>query len=406
MKKLLTGILATLSVFAFATGCSFLPNNNSSNSDSSTGSQVVTPEKSELDTAADYLDSLYKEKNKETRQDYEVLASIMDFPITWTVDVTENVAVVVENGKVTIDVNENLDEDLTYVLTATLTDGTATRTLSFTRKVLAAPSLVPEAITAAPVENVAYKFYVYQTNKQADLYFAGNMDGFYYKTTQVVDESTDLFVEYKEGSTTEFYLYFNHTTDGKQYIGAQEGWNSKNSYWTVNVVYNSNPPSAFVWDADLGTITTTIACRSDADNKNQNAEQTATKTVYFGNYSTYMTISASTLDKAATSNVGHLVKMIDKNNVPAEDKIATIKDGVSVQLNHKVDKEIELTTSDERYPDVAISWSVAENDYATIADNKLSLAIPATEATVVLTATFTCKGVTDTKEFKIGRAHV
>ena len=99
MKKLLTSLLALLTCFACATAVACGESGNNSNggnsntgSNSETGSNSDTgSEEDELQDAVDYLETLYKEQNVETRQDYEVLPAIMGYPITWTVDVETGV---------------------------------------------------------------------------------------------------------------------------------------------------------------------------------------------------------------------------------------------------------------------------------------------------------------------------
>ena len=400
MKKLLTGILALLT--CFGAGMAVACGDDNGNK---------TP--SGLAAAKDVLYSTYVNKDVEGRYDYEVLNSTaydgVLYTVTWSVDVGSE-HVVLEAGsqnKTLVNVNENSTEAVPYVLTATITDSEGNSvTVSFNRTLLAAPSLVPEAITAAPVEGKNYKLYVYQSTKNADCYFSGMMSGFYFQTVEDYEGAVDIQVEYKADSTTEFYLYFNHNTDGKQYIGVQEGWNATKSYWTFNVVYSANPPSSFVWSDEYNTIITTVPCRSAADNKNPDAtEQPDTKTLYLGNYSTYMTISASTVDKAATSNVGGLVEMVDKNDVTPEKKVAEAKDALSLDATVTGAKEIELPANSSRHSDVAIAWAVAEHANATISNGKLVLTNPEADTTVTVTATLTCGEVSDTKEFTITLKH-
>ena len=337
MKKLLTSLLALLTCFACATAvaCGESGNNSSNGGNSNTGSSESTPpEDDELQDAADYLEALYKEENLEMSRSYDVIPAVLGFPITWTVDVETGVTIKVEDNKVTVDIDASLEEDVTYVLTATLADGERTVSVSFTR-VAKAVNAIPVAITKAPVAGTAYKYHLYQANLGKDLYFAGAMDGYYFATTETVEKTeesagaVDVYVEYAEGSTTNFYLYFTDAANVKQYMSVEEAWNSKNSYWTFNVVFNPTVPvSTFVWSEQYQTVITTVASRSQDDNKNQSAEQTTTQTLYIGTYKTYDTFSASTVDKAATSFVGHLVEMIDKNSITPDVKVAEVKEGL------------------------------------------------------------------------------
>lgn len=390
MKKLLTGLLAVLTCFTCATavacGDNNGNNNNNSNSESTTPS---IPE--ELQTAAEYLEEMYRSKYAETRVDFEVLSAIMGYPITWSVNVTEGVQVVVADGKVTIDVNELLDADLDYVLTALITDEAGnTTTVSFNRKVLAAPSLIPVAITAAPEAGVAYKYHVYQSTLGTDMYFAGGMAAtYYFKTTTNYEEAVDVYAEYVAGSTTEFYLYFEHSTDGKQYFGVKVSDDGAHD----NIVYTSEPISFFVWNEELGTVTTHLEATKNNGGPND---------FYFGNYGTKDTISASYTSYAggAGNNVGHLVTMVDKNTITPESKVEESKEALTLSFTEVAGaKEMELPAA--RHADVAVAWTVSENAYASIVDGKLVTTNPEADVEVVLTATLTCGEVSATKEFTV-----
>ncbi len=394
MKKILTGIFATIAILACAAGCGQTQTSESSSVDESISNSSVNSESSvvvdeDLQTAAEFLESKYKKQHVEVRADYTIDPMVMGYPISWTVDVTEGVKIVVSaDGKtVTVDVDENLSEDLTYVLTATLSsESGATETVSFTRKVLAALAKTPVAITEAPVEGTAYKYHVYQSTKQMELYFAGGMDGFYFSTTESYEEAVDLFVEYVNDTT--FNIYFNHTTDGKQYLGVKLSDDGKHD----NIVYTTEPVSSFVWNAELGTVTTHLDV-----NKNGEAAD-----YYFGNYSTYTTISASMLSYAGGTgnNIGHLVEMLSKSSVTAEEKVEFEKEALSVELEYVGNKTVTLSNLGIRYSEVAIAWAV-DSDNAVIENNVLTITAPTADTTVVLTATITCGDVSDTKEFTL-----
>ena len=390
MKKLLTGLLAVLTCFTCATAvaCGDNKGNNNNNSNSESTNPSI-PE--ELQTAADYLEEMYRSKYAETRVDFEVLSAIMGYPITWSVNVTEGVQVVVADGKVTIDVNELLDADLDYVLTALITDEAGnTTTVSFNRKVLAAPSLIPVAITEAPEAGVAYKYHVYQSTLATDMYFAGSMAAtYYFKTTTNYEEAVDVYAEYVAGSTTEFYLYFEHSTDGKQYFGVKVSDDGAHD----NIVYTSEPISFFVWNEELGTVTTHLEATKNNGGPND---------FYFGNYGTKDTISASYTSYAggAGNNVGHLVTMVDKNTITPESKVEESKEALTLSFTEVAGaKEMELPVA--RHADVAVTWTVSENAYASIVDGKLVTTNPAEDTTVTLTATLTCGEVSATKEFTV-----
>ncbi len=373
----------------------------SSDESSSESSSIV--EEDPLADAAEYLEDIYRASNKETRSDYEVVSSVFGYEITWSVDVED---IEIEQGsgntKTVIKVS-GLSEDVTYVLTATISDGEGnTKTVEFTRVALAALNKTPQPISQKPEENTPYKLYVYQATKPQDCYFTGEMSSFYFATTDVYEGTPDLYVEYIEG-TDNFNVYFNHATKGKLYIGVVAGWNNTNNHEAYNVVMDTNAPSSFFWSAEHNTILTTIPTRSDANYENQSAPLDSEKTLYLGNYKTYVTIQASEIKYygGAGNNVGGLVEMVSPDSLPADKKIADVKEALSVQSEHKVNKTINLTTVDERYPDVEIAWSLSDSANASILDGELTLTIPEEEATVTLTATLTCGGVTDTKVFTL-----
>ena len=80
-----------------------------------------------------------------TSKDYEVWSQVRVgeeyFPIVWTVDTDKVTVVVGEDGKVTVNVDEKSPEEVPYVLTATISDGSATETVSFDRLVPVSMSL-------------------------------------------------------------------------------------------------------------------------------------------------------------------------------------------------------------------------------------------------------------------------
>ena len=176
MKKLITGILATLACLGCMTSCNILADTPSFGDSTSQTTQTYN-----IKEAEDYLKSMYP-KTAETDRDYTVTkAFIYDgatYTVTWAVDTTA-VKIVVGEKDVTVDVDEAGTEDLTYTLTATITapDG-QTGSVSFSRKVLAAATMVVSPITSAPQEDVAYKFHFYQPASGNNFYLVGEV----YKT--------------------------------------------------------------------------------------------------------------------------------------------------------------------------------------------------------------------------------
>ena len=402
MKKLFPGILAMVMCFGMLAACgdnnkpSSSPDSSPADSSSSSSVTPTDPHEATLNDVKSYVHEQLIKKNYETRKDFTLMNSFsfigedVKYDISWSVDVEEGVTIVEGETEDTVVIGE-LSEDLPFILTGTITDPEGCHSVQFTLEGLALKALseVPTAITEAPVEGEAYKYHVYQSTLAKDMYFVGDMDGFYFKTTEVAAEAVDVFVEYKAGSTTEFYPWFNHAENGKQYIGVKLSDNGEHD----NIVYASEPVSVFVWNAELGTITTHL----DKNKEGKAADY------YLGNYSTYDTISASMLSYAggAGNNVGHLVKMVDKNSITPDKKVAEEKEKLSVVSEVIGEKSIELIAKGNTYSDVAIAWEVSGNN-AVIENGVLKLSVPATaDETVTLTATITCGDVTDTKVFSI-----
>ena len=138
MKKLSVWALLLAMCATMLAGCS--NNETKEPTPTTTPDSVVesVEEESGLEDAVAYVKTIYKkEEGKVTAKDYTLVGSVpvgaKTFEITWTTNVGEDLVTVVrgEDGMVTIDVNEEAPEEVAYVLTASLTDGTDTQTLSW-----------------------------------------------------------------------------------------------------------------------------------------------------------------------------------------------------------------------------------------------------------------------------------
>ena len=140
MKKLSVWALLLAMCVTMLAGCS--NNETPATTPESTPESVVDKveevEESGLKDAVAYVKTIYKkEEGKITAKDYTLVGSVpvgaKTFEITWTTNVSEDLVSVVrgEDGMVTINVNEEAPEEVAYVLTASLTDGTDTETLSW-----------------------------------------------------------------------------------------------------------------------------------------------------------------------------------------------------------------------------------------------------------------------------------
>ena len=428
MKKLLVSLLAVS--FCLASFASCGGDNNSDNGNSTPDSSSSTPVEettTDVEGAADYLDSWLIEQDVETRRDFTRPNSLVypavggyTYTITWSVDVAEEIVKLVVNGDETkVDVNENMAENTEFVLTATVSDGNGNEVqVPFYHTLLKAPSVVPQAISEAPVEGEAYKLYMYQVTKKAELYFKGTMSGYYLATTdsgmeEAYKEAVDISIENVEGKEGVFYLTFEDPTNGtKQYIGMTNTKNDKGTH--VSATYQ--PTRTFdhitdeqlaegtyewTWNADIGTVVATI---KNATYKNE-AGETVTQdgTFYLGTDSTYMTYGPMHVEEAdnADACIGYLVKMVDKSSITDDVKVATEKQALSITTSYTGAATAELPVNGSTYGDVAIAWAVKEGDIVTIENNVITVSNPTAPAKAIVTATITLGEVSETIDFEI-----
>ncbi len=117
-------------------------------------------EVSDLVNAKNYLFTMYKDQNEATPTDYTVVGGVniggTMYNVTWTADHDSVKIVPGDNKMVTIDVNEQNPQEVTYVLTATLSDAEGkTESCSFTRRVPAAV-IIEDGMSYADIVDAAY----------------------------------------------------------------------------------------------------------------------------------------------------------------------------------------------------------------------------------------------------------
>ena len=120
-----------------------------------------------INAAIDYLKTFYKDDGSDTPVDYERFGIVriggVPYTVVWTVDVSEDLIKIVVNddGTVTIDVNENCEEDTPYVLTATITDAEGNSVSHSWKhtlpKAVDMVSIVKAAYALAPGESLPYE---------------------------------------------------------------------------------------------------------------------------------------------------------------------------------------------------------------------------------------------------------
>ncbi len=204
--------------------------------------------------------------------------------ITWT---SSNPEVISNEGVVTRQAT-----DVIVTLTAVLTvEGQDPITKETKVKVLAAEpdaTKVWAPITGAPEAGKVYKFGLWQSTTQKTLYLNGEMDGYYFATTENVAEAIDVEAVAVEGG----YNLKATVAGATKYIEVVTSSDGAH----VNVVYSDTPTVVFTWNAELLTFTTSATKNGEAG------------TYYMGNYSSYVTFSASEMSHAtdAGTNLGHL----------------------------------------------------------------------------------------------------
>lgn len=156
MKKLIAVALLLAMTVAMFAGCS--NDAEPTVAPSETTAQAGNAESGLTDAVA-YVKTIYKNAAEVTAKDYQVVGVVPvgdeKYEITWTVDVEEDLISIIkgDDGMVTIDVNENSSEEVAYVLTATLTDGTTTESLSWNHTL---PAAINVDVTYGELVELAY----------------------------------------------------------------------------------------------------------------------------------------------------------------------------------------------------------------------------------------------------------
>ena len=437
MKKLIPGLLSMLLCLGMATGCEVITDklpdvslpgfvndllgkdsNETSDSESDSASESTDAplhaHEKDLKDVKEYLQGIVNEIALETRKDFTLINTYSFFgeeakyDIAWSVNV-EGVTVQEGDGVDTI-VFDELTEDTPYVLTATITDpeGCHNVVVSFDAVALKAPQVVPEKITSAPAENTAYKLYMYQSVKAQDLYFVGKMSGFYLATTNASNGDTyengaDIYAEKVAGKDA-YYLTFTNADGNKQYLGVCNNW-SNGSYHDNAIIADSTDVAEgevktfeFTWSDEYKTMVATL--NGVKSGSTQDTTETRTDTFFLGTSGSYYTFGACPVSEAADSYVGCLVSMVNKADVLPADKVASEKETLNITTAFNGAVSAELPTKGTTYTDVVISWAVKSGD-ATVTDNVLTVANPAADTVITLTATFTCGDASVTKDVEI-----
>lgn len=182
-------------------------------------------------------------------------------------------------------------------------------------------SIRPKLVKEAPKVDTPYLLGLSQDNLKKNLFFAGEMDKYYYKTTESAQFAKNI---YFESATGGYYMYFKGEASAKKYLNYVQTDESHKG-----VVLADTAVSVWTYNSEHNTMTTVLEG----------------KTYYLGTYSTYNTISASELGKISTSFPTHLFESLkaddsgetpdtpDTPDTPVEDPktFAELKDGFEVK---------------------------------------------------------------------------
>ena len=122
----------------------------------------------DLQAALEYIKTVYKKVSEKTPKDFTRIGNVpvngVNYEVVWSVDVDDDIIKIVKgtDGMVTIDVNEEVKEDVKYVLTATITDKSGNSVSHSWNHLLPAPSddmvaIVEEAYALESGESMSYE---------------------------------------------------------------------------------------------------------------------------------------------------------------------------------------------------------------------------------------------------------
>lgn len=404
--------------------------------------------KDALTLAKEYIYTMYRNEAEVTASDYTRVGVVSIDGVTYTVEWTANITsgpadgvktVKSEDGStVTVDIDEKASADVVYTLKATIKDAEGkTAELSFDHKVPAFKEFTwAEYVAAAKDDTVIVKGVITaimaksKGNSYNCLYLQDN-DGGYYAYNMATDPVTDDKLEV--GMTVRV------TGTRDTYNGTYEIMKA-----TVEIVDSNKTPATAVDFTEKYQKATSL--KDEALTAQQGmlvtlkgveitGEDTSGGYYKFklGEFESYIRISSSvcpiTKDEQETLKKGHAehtgwtanvtgiicvydgafyltpasADAFEYVGLPQKDDagmVAFEKDGLSVVSTVTADTEIELPSAGKTYDKVAITWE-SDNAAAVVANGKLTIKLPDTDATVKLTATLKCGSVTETRVFEI-----
>ncbi len=162
MKKMISWVLLIALCVSLLAGCQGNPTETTAPNETTAPQETLDPAAQGLADAVAYIRTVYKNAAELTGKDFDRIGRVPMgtdiYTVTWTASVGEDLVkfVVAENGKVTVDVNEDCDADTPYTLTAVVTapDGTASEPLTWNHILPAGADV--DGLTYAQIVDMGY----------------------------------------------------------------------------------------------------------------------------------------------------------------------------------------------------------------------------------------------------------
>ncbi len=400
----------------------------------------------DLTAAKDYVFAMYNNKALATPADYQVTAVVaiagVKYNVEWSAEITagpaDSVKIgAVENNQVTIDVNEQSPEEVSYNLVATVKDASGkTASVSFPHTIPAYKEFTwDEYVAAKEGDTVVVKGVISATmsktrGNSANCLYLQDADGGYYVYNMADDPDA---AGYKPGMTVRV------TGSRSTYSGTYEIMNG-----TVEVLDNG-PAELDV--TDLTELFANASSLKDAELTKRQAKLVTVKGVeitgqdtgsgYYkfklGALESYVRISSSvcplTKDEQAqfiAAHAEHLgwianvtgvlcvydgafyltpatIDAIEYVGLPEKsdaEKVAYEADLLAVPEKITEDTEVAIAAAGQSYDDVAIAWT-SDNECAAVEDGKIVFICPDADTEVTVKAVLTCGAEVVEKEFKV-----
>ena len=394
----------------------------------------------ELTAAKDYLYSMYKDKQGTTPSDFERVSVLnvggVTYNVDWSVDVKDGVSIVKGAEMTTIDVNEETENAVPYVLTATISDAKgANVSVTFNHEVPAyhdttwAEYAEAKAGTVVNCTGVVTGIMSKTNGNSSNCLYFQDADGAYY-AYNLGEDPVDLGIE------TGMTVKVSGTKD--IYSGTYEIINAKATVVDTN--------KTEVAAADYTDLYTNAEDLKDANLTSAQSLLVSLNGVeitgadvangYFkfklADKESYVRISSSVCPIVAdkdtfitghgehlgwTANVTGILCLYDGAfyltpvsvdafeylSLPErsdEDMCAFEADNLKLSSSYSAETTVELPAEGKGYKDVKIAWTTSDDTFAAIADGVLTIVLPEDEnKEVTVTATLTAGAASLTKEF-------